>query len=282
MREFDLVTAHTIVTVLVIMGLDVEAQDAQKNPEPLKGKAEIRVLPRVARPLPNAKSDFAIVPKLQSRSSGLDLKGESLFSRNEFFNTGPKPGSFFATSKPEEHANPFKTGTSDHESKPEDPVTPAPTQSQGTSSQPEDSASKSRQIMPRRMVIRLKRYRSLSEMEVVWEAARTGSRWLKKGADVTILLDMDAVHAANKSETANAWYEQNRGNGNVSSDNNKISSPQDQLNAFVQSGGKLVISERWAKIGGMGPSGLICGTQLLSDDAIDDLLINPDCAVISY
>lgn len=130
------------------------------------------------------------------------------------------------------------------------------------------------------MVIRLKRFRGHNEMEVVWEASRMANRMLKKGAQVTILLDMEAVHAIDKNETAGAYTEANRGNGNSAAA--KLTSPQDHLMEFVQNGGRLVASQRWVKLFAIGSGSLLPGTNLISEDEMDEILLDPDATVVDY
>lgn len=128
----------------------------------------------------------------------------------------------------------------------------------------------------KKILIRIKKFRSGQEMEVVWEAARVANAMAKKGADVTVLLDMEAVHAASKSYTMNALYEPNRGNGNSAAP--RLTTPQDLLAEFVQNGGRLCISLRWAKLYGMAGGGSVAmpGAVMLSDEEIADLLLESD------
>lgn len=130
------------------------------------------------------------------------------------------------------------------------------------------------------LVIRLKRFRSLQEMENVWEASRAAIRMLKKGAQVTILLDMEGVHAADRTDTTGAYNEASRGNGNQASE--RLTSPQDHLTQFVGEGGKLVASARWVKLFAISQGSLIPGTRLASEDEIDDILLDPSTTVVDY
>lgn len=130
------------------------------------------------------------------------------------------------------------------------------------------------------LVIRLKRFRSLQEMENVWEASRTAIRMLKKGAQVTILLDMEGVHAADRNDTMGAYNEANRGNGNQAAE--RLTSPQDHLTQFVSEGGKLVVSARWVKLFAISQGALIPGARLASEDEIDDILLDPSTTVVDY
>jgi hypothetical protein len=132
----------------------------------------------------------------------------------------------------------------------------------------------------KKVVIRLKRFRASQEMEIVWEASRRANRMLKKGADVTIILDMDAVHAADRNDTAFAEIEENRGNGNRAAE--RLTSPQHNMFLFVQNGGNLVASARWAKLFAISNTALIPGIKLLTDDELDDILLEPNVTVLDF
>lgn len=130
------------------------------------------------------------------------------------------------------------------------------------------------------IVIRLKRYRALQEMEVCWEASRMANRMLKKGAPVIVLLDWEAVHAADMNDTAFAWNEKNRGNGNESAE--RLTVPQDHLRQFVASGGRLVVSARWIKLFAISHRAIVPGAQMATEDEIDDILMDPNTQLIDY
>jgi hypothetical protein len=132
----------------------------------------------------------------------------------------------------------------------------------------------------RPIVIRLKRYRALNEMDIVWEATNMANQMLLKGADVTILLDMDAVNAANRNDTQNATFELWRGNG--SSTQARASTPQDHLVQFTEGGGHLLASKRWVTIYSISNQALVPSTQLISDDRITTTLLNRNITLIDY
>ncbi len=231
---------------------------------------------RLVRPLPDAKSDFAIHKSGASKS---DLQGKSLFQEDTFI----KQGNTSSAPKPDnsnEHALNASANKTEQKSEKNEKAPPEPVKSKELAAPEEDYYPASHRYNSKKVLIRLKRYRSQSEMEVVWEAARAGLRWLRKGADVTILLDMDGINAASKSETGLAYYEPNRGNGNSSGE--KISSPQDQLTQFIQAGGKLLACDRWVKLRGLSPGSLISGTKLLSEDEIDDIMLDSSYNVVYY
>jgi len=161
-----------------------------------------------------------------------------------------------------------------------DPVpTPAINQGAGEAKPNYDYGSKAK-VDFKKIVIRLKRFRASGEMEVVWEASRMASRMLRKGADVTILLDMEGVHAADKNDTSGAYNESNRGNGNSRAE--KLTSPQQHLTEFAGNGGHIVASARWVKLFAISIGALIPGTTLASEDEIDDILLDPNTTVIDY
>lgn len=162
------------------------------------------------------------------------------------------------------------------------PVAPPkpPPSTTGGGSEPNYDYGKKAKVDYKKIVIRLKRFRASQEMEVMWEAARMGNRMLKKGADVTILLDMEAVHAADKNDTAFASMEANRGNGNGTAE--KLTTPQQHLTEFAANGGHLVANARWVRLFSIQGGSLIPGTVIATEDEVDDLLMEPNATVIDY
>lgn len=227
---------------------------------------------RLPRPLLDAKTDFS------------STKLKSNIRENRFFSDANKFDPNFVSITPSKErpplfadtkaAEPLKAGSSEQER-----TKYQPTESAGGSAlsggDPEESQSSKRKFL-----IRLKRFNSLSETEIVWEAARAGTRWIKKGYPVTIVLDMDAVHAADKNDTGGAWWESSRGNNN--SGGEKASTPQQQLEIFVMAGGRLVVSQRWKKVNSISDGVLLSGAELLNEDEIDDLLLDPSYTVVNY
>lgn len=134
----------------------------------------------------------------------------------------------------------------------------------------------------RKIVIRLLQFRAGGHMQFAFEAAHMANLLLDKGADVTVLLDLDAVRAADKNDTMNAQYD--RFPGTAASVRGRYASAQDLLTEFVQKGGKLVVSEKWAKltstVDDMNP--LINGAKMLSDDEIADLFMDPAVVILGY
>src|SRR6185437_5162898 len=81
--------------------------------------------------------------------------------------------------------------------------------------------------------------------ELMWEATREAQRMQRDGADVSILLTMDAVNAADRTKVGNMTMDPSRFDSTVK--NAKLTTPQEALSQFIQSGGKVLISERYAR-----------------------------------
>ena len=129
------------------------------------------------------------------------------------------------------------------------------------------------------IVVRLKRYLSLVEVEVVEEALRTALKMLRRNVNVTILFDMEAVHAADpnfKFFDIRSTDEQQRDRIVPHSMIRKL-----QVD-FMADGGKVMVSEHWAKVWGMLKSGGVTpGAIVASTDDIADELVHAD-SVIDY
>lgn len=131
----------------------------------------------------------------------------------------------------------------------------------------------------RPITIRLKRFYSLVEWEVVWEAFNLGINMAKKGGDVTVLLDMEAVQAANRHD--NHQFQMNRGNYG----SEKMISVQSMIQQFMEAGGQVVANERWAKfwgVSGGSMQALSQGVQLMNDEEVADFLVNRSGNIIDY
>jgi predicted peroxiredoxin len=131
----------------------------------------------------------------------------------------------------------------------------------------------------RKIVVMVKNFSLMPE--IMWEATREAQRMLRDGADVSILLTMDAVNAADTNKVGNVTIDPRRFDSDVR--DGKLTTPQEALKQFIQSGGKLLASERYAKnFSLVGSPNLMAGTQLVSDDEIDRLLMDPNNKVLTY
>jgi len=256
----------------------IESQTRLLRPQSTGNAAQVQGQPKTAAAQSGSRLGATLGRdefSLGAKSPAVNLLGGAKFG-SDFIKTEGAKSSLFEQSPRLEGRSESNTPA-----KPDAKIESVPAAGSGGVAPDEDYYPQSGKYRSKKILIRLKRYRSLSEMEVVWEAARAACRWLKKGADVTILLDMDAIHAADRNDTGLANYEPNRGNGNSSAE--KLTTPQDQLNQFVQSGGKLIASERWVKLAGISHGSLITGTKLVKEEDMDDLLLDSSfSSVISY
>jgi len=120
------------------------------------------------------------------------------------------------------------------------------------------------------ITIRLKRFRSLQEMEVVWEALNLALKMENKGGDVTMLLDMEAVNAANRHNTMFTEFQEHRGQAEE-----RLVTVPALMRQFIDSGGRVLASDRWAHLFYTAQgSSLVEGVKLVSDDEIADHLLD--------
>jgi predicted peroxiredoxin len=207
-----------------------------------------------------ATQDAAKMAPLQTSAAAADTNAPPPFAGQTGTTEFPAPPAF--PSEPLIHSAPSATPA----------ATPAPV------SAPLPSSS-----LGKKIVVRMLMFRTGNHMQYSWEGARMANLMLAKGADVTVLLDMDAVRAADKGDTMNTEFEPYQGRGNHGS--GRYTTPQDLLKQFTDNGGKLVASERWSYLCGQSSGAghpLIAGTKLLSDEEIADLLIDPNITVIDY
>ncbi len=127
------------------------------------------------------------------------------------------------------------------------------------------------------VTVRVRCYNSQNNWESVWEAFHMANLMLKKCSNVTILLDIEAVNAANRHDMKE--YQLHR------QSTEKMIPMQRLLREFIDAGGKVYASERWAKFwgvaGGSYPS-LTPGVELLPDEEMADKYIESAGSIIDY
>lgn len=129
----------------------------------------------------------------------------------------------------------------------------------------------------RPVTIRLQKYNRLQDWEVVWEALHMANLLAKRSSDVTLVLDLEGVNAANKHDMRE--YQLHR------QSTERMIQTQKLLRDFIADGGKVYASERWAKFwglaGGSYPS-LTAGVELLTDEELADKYIERSGSIIDY
>jgi hypothetical protein len=179
--------------------------------------------------------------------------------------TPPLSPSFSTTPSSEQHPA-IKAGTERTEDKA--PAT-AGTTSAVSSTTPANSTGIA---VGKEITIRLKRFRALSEMDVVFEALKMANRMQLRGGQVTVLLDMEAVHAADRQDTAFAEFERHRGEGSYCSE--RFQTVQALMREFIGNKGTVIVSARWAHIFLVKEGEMVPGVKLETDDEIADHLLN--------
>lgn len=283
---FSRMLSFALLTVIpACLALPIEAQTATVTGKPKQLNGQVHQTARVARP------GLPVLAPLHSSAAGTKL---DLHLDTSVFNQKPLSGQTDVTPPLETGISaapvaPMKTAPLIESTPPVVPdkqplqlsggatkAAPRESSNSGSGGEPNYDYGKKAPRTGKKVLIRMKRFRSQQEMEVVWEAARVANAMARKGADVTILLDMEAVHAANKSDTSFASFEPNRGNGNTAAP--RLTTPQDLLAEFVSNGGRVCVSLRWAKLYGMagGGSAAMPGCVMLNDEEIADLLLESD------
>jgi predicted peroxiredoxin len=135
----------------------------------------------------------------------------------------------------------------------------------------------------KKVVIRLRRYRILSEQEVVWEALYLANQMAEQGTDVSLLLELEAVNAANRHDVTANEFEPHRGVGYNAAGGKPIRTTA-LMQKLISLGGKVYASERWAQIYALtGPnSQLVPGVRLMSDSSLARFLADNARYLLTY
>jgi predicted peroxiredoxin len=127
------------------------------------------------------------------------------------------------------------------------------------------------------IVVRLKRYASLHEQEIDWEALRSCNQWLANGANVSLLLDMEGVQLANQHNMD--AFQVKRGSSG------RMIPMKELFTSFLQNGGKAYAAERWTKTFGLtggSYSSLFPGVELLDDDNMNKFVMDHSGEILEY
>lgn len=113
--------------------------------------------------------------------------------------------------------------------------------------------------------------------ECCWEGLRDANYLRGRGVDVAIMLDRGGVRLANKHNGHE--FQLHRGS------TERMVKTQQLLRQFIDSGGQVFVSERWAREfglwGGSYPS-LTQGVKLSSDEEMADLLVERSGRIVEY
>lgn len=184
--------------------------------------------------------------------------------------TPSQPAQLFPLNAQSAGSSPLPSSTSLLEKK----NTDAPKLNEGSSSASDGQKQQDPSTKQKRVVVRIRRVVALMEGEIAESAIKTALSMLKKDpeSNVTIFLDLDAVSLAdgqfNYPDQLSAGED---GNLRVIS----IKNLRAQLEKFGAEGGKIVVSERWAKVRGFArnTNTIVPGAVLTDEEGIAQLLL---------
>lgn len=113
--------------------------------------------------------------------------------------------------------------------------------------------------------------------ECAWEGLRDANYLKGRGVDIALMLDRGGVRLANKHNIHE--YQLHRGS------TERLVQTQKLLREFIEKGGEVYASERWAKtfgLSGSSYSALTNGVRLLSDEEMADMLVERSGRIVEY
>jgi hypothetical protein len=257
-----------LVAVLVSAFLSAEAQTSPDQSSPLQGKVRTDHL-RVQRPATpikattnSTKLQGQVDEKAFTKLHQSAATSEEISPQLESEISIPEP---LHSSAPAEQLHPAITSGI---TRPQDNTGGGGTVPDAVTIRPAIGAS----LGKKEITIRLKRFRSLNEMDIDYEAIKMASLMQSRGGQVTVLLDLEAVHAADRHDTMFAEFQLHRGQGTHTEKDETV---QAVMSQFIQDGGAVLVSDRWAKYYGMADAhSLVNGAKLVTDEEIADHLLN--------
>jgi hypothetical protein len=267
-----------IVLSIFIMTSAAQFAGAQP-PDGLKGRLE-KQNGRIARPLSGAIS----VPSTSALQKGLINAGDKFELRSDVGqpvktlnadvvdSTAVAPATERARlTPPVAEAAGLSATTIDNKVREEKPPGSPIYRKDGTTYRPEQ--------LTKRIVLRLKRFGSQYEGEIVEGGVSVAHDMLRRGANVTVLLDLEAVHVADDKY---GFYDTASADESGNQRSISLKQIQGQLRNFIDDGGTVLASEHWAKVWGITRrNSLSAGVRLISPGDLAQLLMDAH-SVIDY
>lgn len=126
------------------------------------------------------------------------------------------------------------------------------------------------------ITIRFKRFRGPFEMEVIWEGLNLARNLQRKDANVSILLDLEAVCLVLKPEMVASRF--NFDHPMVK----KLAAMQSMLQQLMKEGASVIASERWCRRGSESLPQMMPGVLLCNDEELADLIIERYGCIVEY
>lgn len=150
----------------------------------------------------------------------------------------------------------------------------APLQEQKTAASAEQTTQAPVQAQ-KKLVLRFKRFRGPSEMDVVWEGLLLARTMADKGIAITMLLELEAVGLVCKPDVVQTRYHLD------TASMKKLLTMQSLLQSLMKAGVDVRASSRWAKHWSETPK-VMPGVKLISDDELADTIIEHTGSILDY
>lgn len=134
---------------------------------------------------------------------------------------------------------------------------------------------KTKPAQKKHVLLRFKRFRGATEMDIIWEGLLLGRTLLNKEATVSVLLDMESVALICKSEVVANRYHLDQ------AIIKKLITMQSLLQALIKNGAIVMASDRWAKHWSESTN-FMPGVVLISDEDLADILLDATGSILDY
>jgi serine/threonine protein kinase len=129
------------------------------------------------------------------------------------------------------------------------------------------------------MTFRFRKIKQPHEKDQFMQAMEIAQKLIKKGADMSVFLDYEAVHLVHRSDLMAPEFHPDI----MTTD--KIHSIQNSLQKLIKSGASINASEHWLRYFGIlagGPDAILPGILVLDEDALAEYLMERATSIMDY
>lgn len=131
----------------------------------------------------------------------------------------------------------------------------------------------------KKVTFRFRRFTETTDKDLIMRGLDLSKRLLKKGADLSIFLDYEATHLAQRSNLMAPEFHVDFNN------TEKIKSIQTAFQKIIKAGGAVTVSDYWLRYYGIhlgGPGALVSGVKVMNDAEQTEYLLERSSTFLDY